>query len=239
MGTFKTNVYDMCSDVAADFPGWKFGAGQFKNNSLKHTSLVVHLGFGFEHDTTPVYPSVSIYNKRLSKLCKDILGVDGCASIVSMQTISHTLQYTPERLRAGFWIVQDKSEYLLLAKPSQAVIDVTVDITEARAAVFGTMKDAISFIENHYDLSSEDAFLRGLPAKYATRHENSPYDQWEKMNGVMICLIRLLLGDFDFVEKYRSADFKTIYPKRIADLDKIVASLPELKRRFSETGSVI
>jgi hypothetical protein len=47
------------------------------------------------------------------------------------------------------------------------------------------------------------------------------------------------LGDFDFVVRYRSDDFKTIYPKRTEELNKIIAKLPELKKRYAETGSVI
>lgn len=239
MSTFKTDLYGICAEVADDFPGWNFRSGQFKNNSLKHTDLVVHLGFGFEHGATPVYPSINVYNKRLSRLCKHIFGVDGCASIVSMQVVAHTLKHTPEKLRTGFWVVQDKKNYLSLVQPSQAVKDITLDITEVRSVLIETMKDAISFIENHYDLASENALLNGLPPKYATRHVNSPYDQLEKMKGVMICLVRILLGDFDFVERYRSDDYKTIYPKRIQELDKIMDVLPELKRRFTETGTVI
>ncbi len=101
------------------------------------------------------------------------------------------------------------------------------------------MKDAISFIEGHYDLSSEANMLSGLPVKYTTRHVNSPYDQQEKMKGVMLCLVHLLYGDFDFVENYRSEAFGTIFPKRTVELDKIIAVLPVLKKHFSETGSVI
>ncbi|MEJ0002748.1 MAG: hypothetical protein WDN30_02830 [Pararobbsia sp.] len=81
--------------------------------------------------------------------------------------------------------------------------------------------------------------MLGLPAKYATRHVNSPYDQLEKMKGIMLCLVHILCGDFDFVESYRGDGCKTIYPKRIRELDKIVGVLPKLKRRYAETGSVI
>ncbi|MGD7524059.1 hypothetical protein ACQCPX_02420 [Ralstonia pseudosolanacearum] len=236
---FKSDVYEICREVAAEFSGWSFLSGQFKNKELKHTDLIIHLGFGFEGGTTPVQPNIYIINKRVSKLCKSIFGADGYASIVSLQTVAHALEYTPEKLRTGFWVVQDKAEFLSLGQASQAVEDVTLDMIEARSALIATMKDGISFIENHYDLSDEDAFLRGLPVKYTTRHVNSPYDQMEKMKGVMICLVRILLGDFDFVLNYRGDEFKTLFPKRFAELDKIIAALPELKRKYDETGSVV
>ncbi|MHA6897177.1 hypothetical protein ACQUJT_24335 [Ralstonia pseudosolanacearum] len=239
MTVFKTDLYDICREVADEFPGWGFSSGQFKNKTLKHTDLIVHLGFGFEVGATPVQPSIHIINKKVSKLCKSIFGVGGYASIVSLQTVARTFKYTPEKLRTGFWVVQDKEEFLSLGQASQAVEDVTLDMIEARSALIATLKDGISFIENHYDLESEGALLRGLPAKYTTRHVNSPYDQMEKMKGVMICLVHILLGDFDFVLNYRGDEFKTLFPKRFAELDKIIKVLPELKRKYDETGSVV
>jgi hypothetical protein len=55
----------------------------------------------------------------------------------------------------------------------------------------------------------------------------------------MFCITLIMLGDFDFIEHYRSDAFKTEKPKRIKDLDAIIAALPELKRRYEDTGSVI
>ena len=55
----------------------------------------------------------------------------------------------------------------------------------------------------------------------------------------MLCIVRLVLGDFDFVVRYHNDEIPTAWPKRMADVDKIIAALPELKRRYEETGSVI
>jgi len=239
MNTLKTDLYEVCNDVAIGFTGWSFESGKFKYKSLKHTDLIVHLGFSFEHDTTPVYPSINIFNKRISKLSKQILGVDGYVSIVNMQVIAHTLNYTPERLRTGFWIVRSKGNSQVAVQSNQSLEDGTIDVANAYSVLASIMKDAIAFIEDHYDLSSENKLLSGLPAKYTTRHVNSPYDQQEKMKGVMLCLARILCGDFDFVERYRSDAFETIFPKRTLELDKIIAALPALKRRYAETGIVI
>lgn len=135
--------------------------------------------------------------------------------------------------------MQDRKEYLSVGEPSQIVKDKTLDITEARSALIATLEDGIRFIQNHYDLGSENRLLQALPAKYTTRHPNSPYDQMERQKGVMLCLVHVLLGDFDFVERYRSDEFLTVFPKRTDELDKIIVALPELKRRYAETGSVI
>ena len=113
-----------------------------------------------------------------------------------------------------------------------------LDIGESRPLFEATMKDGIDFIAQHYDLSSEENFLRALPAKYTGRYAHS-YDEYERHNGVMLCLIHMLYGDFDFFDYYRSDAFETAFPKRVADLDKIAAVLPELKNRYAETGSII
>jgi hypothetical protein len=82
-------------------------------------------------------------------------------------------------------------------------------ISEVRSALVATMRDGISFIERHYDFSSEENLLRGLPAKYTTRHVHSSYDELERHKGVMMCIVRIQLGDFGFVERYRNDDFET------------------------------
>lgn len=239
MSTFKENIYSICAEVSSLFPGWDFASGQFRNKTLKHTDLIVHLGFGFEANTTPVQPSIAINNKRAGKLCRRLLGTDSYTSVVSLQVVGHTLVYTPENLRFGYWILQNKDDFSSVGQSNQAVRDTALDISEARSALISTMKDSIAFIESHYDLSSEESLLKGLPAKYATRHVNSPYDQEEKFKGVMLCLVRILLGDFDFVARYQSDDFITMFPKRVPELNKIMMALPELKDRFAEAGTVI
>ncbi|MFM0009006.1 hypothetical protein PQR46_00660 [Paraburkholderia sediminicola] len=54
-----------------------------------------------------------------------------------------------------------------------------------------------------------------------------------------VCIVHILLGDFDFVARYQSGDFETIFPKRTAELDKIVEALPQLRRHYVEKGAVI
>ncbi len=246
MSTFKDRVYAACNEVAAEFPGWGFVSGQFKNKSLKHTDLIIHPGFFFRGGSTPLQPSIAIDNKKALKLSKYILGIERSTSIVNFQVIAQTLANMPEPLRLGGTICQDKNFYMEVArvhgnydeKALKMHNDRTIDVTEVRPVLVAMMQDGISFIENHYDLSSEEAFLRGLPAKYATRHVNSPYDEMDKHKGVMMCLVHVLLGDFEFVEYYYSDEFKTPFPKVIHDLEKIIVALPELKKSYIETATV-
>ena len=58
MSTFKSDVFEICGLVAEEFPGWEFKSGQFVNKTLKHSTLIVHLGFGFKQGTTMVTPSI-------------------------------------------------------------------------------------------------------------------------------------------------------------------------------------
>ncbi len=52
------------------------------------------------------------------------------------------------------------------------------------------------------------------------------YQEYERSRGVMLCIIRCMLGDFAFVRRYKSDEYKTICPKMTDDLDKIMAYLP-------------
>lgn len=95
--------------------------------------------------------------------------------------------------------------------------------------------DGIRFLEQYYDFSSEENLLRHLPASEKVWVSGG----MEEAAGVMQCFAHIVLGDFDFVEYYCSDAVKTVYPKYIADLDKIIAALPELKKRYADTGKVV
>jgi hypothetical protein len=250
MSTFKADLYEICKEVATEFPGWIFTSGKFKNKSLKHSDLVVDPGFFFERGFTSLQPSIWLENKRCAALCAELLGLKKgqsiATSMVNFQAVGDTLSHMPEVLRVTCLICQDKKSYIDTAralgqydeKQIEALEARSVDVKEVFGILIAMMKDALSFIDSHYDLSSEEGLLKGLPAKYATRNQII-YDEMEKQKGLMMCVVRILMGDFDFVVNYRSDEFKTIFPKRVTELDKIIVMLPELKKRYAETGSVI
>lgn len=250
MSTLKADIYEICTEVAEEFPGWRFLSGRFKNGSLKHSDLIIDPGFFFERGFTNLQPTIWVRNKRCETLCEKVLEIKKDqtipVSLVNFQIIADSLTYMPEPMRVSCLICEDKASYLAAIQGSTDVSEKTkitlesaaVSVREVRPILIAMVKDGISFIESHYDLSSEESLLRGLPAKYATRNK-IPYDEMDRQKGVILCLVRVLLGDFDFVERYMSDDFKTIFPKRVVELDKIVAALPELKKRYAENGSVI
>jgi hypothetical protein len=239
MNSFKSTLSEICKDVASGFPGWSFTSNAFKNKSLKHTDLIVHPGFGMEQGSTALQPAVIIDNKKSMALFKAIMGYELSTSLVNFQVVSHELSHMAENLRVSAWICESKASFLKAVPAAAEREDKIIDITNAQPVLVAMMQDGISFIQRHYDLSSERNFLENLPPRYTTRHINLPYDELERQKGIMMCIVRVLLGDFDFVERYQSSDFRTIYPKRANELTKLIEALPTLRKRFEETGSVI
>jgi hypothetical protein len=47
-------------------------------------------------------------------------------------------------------------------------------------------------------------------------------------------MARVLVGESGWVEYYRSDNYKTVFPKRTAELDKIVGALSELEKSALE-----
>ncbi len=186
-------------------------------------------------------PAIWVENKKCSALFKELFKTKNeqlVTSMVSFQSFYKDLKNTPEDLRQGCWIFRDKT-YILAAAMSEEVKLRCIDLSDAQPVLRSMMKDGIAFLEKRYDLSSEENFLKNLPPKYTVSPSQSVYSEMEMQKGVMMCVVHLLLGDFSFVEHYASSDFKTHYPKRNNELKVILAALPELKRKFSETGKVI
>lgn len=240
MSTFKSELFQICREVAEEWVDWSFVSGTFKNKSLKHTELQIHPAFAFRSGNTPLQPAVWMENKKSMALFKKILGRTRATSIVKFQVIAQDLHYMPEQLRRGCTILEDKQSLSAHLSPAHydSVTKTLVEVSEAKPVLRAMMEDGIATIKRLYDLSSEDNFLHNLPPKYET-FKTLPYDEMDRQKGIMLCIVHILLGDFDFVEKYRSDEFKTQFPKQIDDLDKIIAALPELKRRYEETGKVI
>jgi hypothetical protein len=101
------------------------------------------------------------------------------------------------------------------------------------------LADGIGILNKYFDYSSEENLLRNLPTGQKQRDGYEENAFYEMSSGIAHCLAAIVLGNFDFVERYASDDFKTLRPKREAELKKILAALPELKRKFAETGKVI
>jgi len=231
--SIKHDIQRICTEIGGEFPGWSFTSGEFKNKTLKHTDLIVHLFSDFSDVRCFVSPAAMVANKRTAKLAKKILGYElDYLSMILFQRQSEEYQGP----NSVFAIWREKTKTVMgphrkpIAWPSS-----WIDLNEAPAYLRKVLRDGIGYLNQYYDLSSEEDLLRHLP----TSEKVWVRGGMEESAGVMQCLAHVVLGDFDFVERYRRDEFKTVVPKRIADLDKIIAALPELKKRYAETGEVI
>lgn len=242
MSSLKSEMQSLCKEVASEFESWSFVGNQFKNRSLKHTDLIVSPGFTFQaggdNPSCSINPAIFVDNKKVAKLFKEIIGREGVASFIRFQTVRNLLNHYPENLRFIGYIFQHRQAHMVTGIGKQEPWPKEcIGFDEARSAIKGMMIDGIELLETYYDLSNEERLLRNLPPKYVPAM--GPNEEMEMRSGVMVCITRILLGDFDFVEYYASDAFKTDRPKCEVELKQILAALPDLKRKFVETGKVI
>lgn len=243
MPTLKEDLYSACEEVVTTFPDWSFSAGKFRNRSLKHTELLLDLGLTFRHEFVYLQPWISLKNRQVARLSKQLIGEARPTVQISFHSIAHLLESVPERFHVSAVIYKDKPGNISAIRNSGAfsisVIEQfdaqSIDVKEAKPLLAAVVQDGIAFIERAFDLRDEESFLKGLPAKYAS-YNQVPYDELERMKGVVLCIVKLLLGDFSFFEQYQREDFKTLYPKREDELKKIAMAMPELRRRYLKLG---
>ncbi|PMS15975.1 hypothetical protein C0Z18_24935 [Trinickia dabaoshanensis] len=246
MQMLKERVQDVCAEVVKKFPDWKFVSGKFKNSLLKHTDLIIDPGFSFDRGFVHLQPCVVVKNKRAESLTKRLTDEAIPVSTVSFQTIAHLLKFMPEQLRLSCLICENKSTYLAEIRKANRFDGNAMKTIEERSLDFGDMsvvleammKDGISFFDDYYDLTDEEHLLKALPPPYTTRN-GIIYDEMEREEGVVMCVVHMMYGDFDFVERYCSEEFKTVYPKRTSELERILVALPNLRRRYDEDGSLV
>jgi hypothetical protein len=229
MASLKSELRAICLEIAREHPGWTFAGGMFQNKTLLHSKLTI-LPFHAGNGSYVVQPWASVDNKKASKLMKQILGGAMSISDLSFQRLSD------EYRKGGIHrIWRKKLQFIPTSGGPVPWPAEWRDLSEAPSYLRDVVRDGIGFLNEYYDFSSEENLLRHLP----TSEKIGSQGGMEAGQGVCQCIAHVLLGDFDFVEYYRSDDFKTVYPKRIEALDKIIAALPELKGRYAETGQVI
>ena len=238
MATLKDEVFALCKEIAKKFENWEFSSGQFKNKSLKHTTLIVGAGFGFRRvgsrDKVTVFPGVYLNNKKTMSLCKKILGRPMYASSVFFEEIRCELNMLPEFAEYTPCFIQDRVGFIRDRGSDELYWR---DISELPSVIERVLMQGISFFDEHYNFSSEKNMLEFLPAKYKVSSSGG-YHEYEQSQGIMLCIIRCILGDFEFVRRYRSDEYKTIFPKMTEGLDKIIAYVPQMEKSWREKGYV-
>lgn len=241
--TFKTDIFDIARAVAGRTADWALSsAGDFVNKSLKHTELIVSPGFTFNNaPSCVVQPFAAIRNKKIIRLCKEVLGRDPFWTL----SIKYQLESAKYRGPNSIQHIYPTRAPFTTAQGEAAIWPASF-ITKDEAAEYlqEVLNDGIGFLKKYFRLESEDALLRHLPVTFqwmdkGVGNAGEMGSFYEGTDGVIHCLGAIVLGNFEFVERYCSEEFRTMTPKRTQDLDKIVAALPELKRRFAETGKVV
>jgi hypothetical protein len=234
--TFKDDIYQICKEVASEFEGWNFVAGSFKNKTLKHTDLIVDPGLYFKSGGCDTQPCVAVNNKKAKKICQLVVGWDNWSLLIKYQLesadyrgVNSVMHIYPEKFQAVDMYRKP------CAWPTQWIVQ-----AQAKDYLRKVLTDGIGFLHKYFDLSSEEKFLSHLPTSYKWMDGGWPDGSfYDGQDGIMLCVAALVRGDFDFVERYASDDFKTDRPKRELELSKIMAALPNLKRKYTETRSAM
>jgi hypothetical protein len=241
--TFKTEIHELCKEVAGEFENWSFStsSGLFRNKTLKHTDLIVEPGFNF---TSPApscntSPSAAVDNKKVGKLFKQICGFERYFTLHVKYQLELEDYYSPNTPRRVTNIFPEKFPFSDAHGVPQVWPATWIVQAQAKDYIRKVLVEGIDILNKYFDLTTEENLLRHLPLGYKTRSEYRERGFYESQDGIAHCLAAIVLGNFDFVERYASDDFKTIVPKQEIELKKILAALPELKRKYAETGKMI
>lgn len=236
--TLKNEIDEICAEVVTEFEGWCYGASVFKKKLFKHVTLGIRPAFGYTNGIDPhtmISPNIWIELRPLERLMKAIVGYDTILSFILFQQVKQDLQHFPANMVVGGAIWKNRRDHIV--EHSGKLIPWPqgwIGIEDAPSIIKAMMTDGIALIHKYYDLSSEANLIANLPLGDQTTILGAR----EGSFGVMYCLSRCATGDFDFVMKYRNDEIKTVTPKRMDEIDKIVAALPALKAKYEKTGSI-
>ncbi|WED25516.1 hypothetical protein L3V77_10600 [Vibrio sp. DW001] len=224
----KQDLFSLCKEIAQKYDGWVYTAGAFKYKLLKHSDIVVHPLWSFNGLRGTIRPRVVINNKRVERLFSELTEKEKDDWTFKL---NHHLQ-RPEKYHAeNFQIFRSRN-----SMEGFKWRDNYLTLDEAADFIQGVLQDGIEIIEQNYNLNSERELLENLPEEYETIQGTSYCRLYEEDEGAKYCLARIMLGDFDYIERYYRDEIKTFRPKHKTDLERIIAALPELKKRDFKLG---
>ena len=242
--TLKTVIHSLCKQIAAETSQWQFesgkdfGTGSFKRKDIKFADVKICPCFNFKGGTAcGMQWKVVVNYQKLSTLCHEITTWPGwILSEISFQgVVSGHKNWTADEHPVNAIYTPIVYEYFQQqGKPWPRTWILVADCEPYLRKAFA---DGHALIAQYYDLSSERALLENLPTQKGVVGL-AGRGGLEGDFAIMYCLARMSLGDFDFFELYRSDEFETVYPKNTKSLDQLAAKVPELKKRYTETGSI-
>ena len=93
-----------------------------------------------------------------------------------------------------------------------------IGLKQAPKFLHRVIRDGVGLLNEYYDFSSEENLLRNLPKSEKIWVQGG----MELTMGIKQCLAHIVIGDFDFVEYYRSEAVKTVYPKYVDAIEKLL-----------------
>lgn len=219
----KQDLIELCKELVTEFECWSYTANTFKYKALKHTELYVKTFWSFNGLRGTIGPTVCIKNIKIEKLYKELTGASAAYWTFRLH---HHIQRPEKYHTDSFKIFRSRD-----SMEGFKWRDNYLTLDEAPDFIQGVLQDGIEIIEQNYNLNSERELLENLPEEYETIQGTSYCRLYEEDEGAKYCLARIMLGDFDYIERYYRDEIKTFRPKHKTDLERIIAALPELKKR--------
>ncbi len=139
----KAEIIDLCIQTAAQFPGWEFSAGAFKNKEASPCIKVVHPFWSFGPGTALSQPAFGFRHKVINGLFKKLMGVD--TAMLSFCDLDLGVRSSVYFSGLRFY-------------------DIAADKAEEKIRLM--LADGIEELDKKYDFSSERNLLETMP-KYS------------------------------------------------------------------------
>jgi|GEM_PF-3596594 hypothetical protein len=178
------------------------------------------------------YSAKAFKDKRLKHTDKVIIfRWTGSSISISSQPIVGMLN---KKIEAVWKILNkgktERTQFLRIMRPGSNVHPHRYRITDlekdnAEGYIREVLDIGMRMLEENWDFSSEEALLRTLPKLLNSEDLATRY-----------CIAQMLLGDFDFIQKYYNDEIYPEHVKRKHDLEAIIKHIPEYKALYEKKG---
>ena len=200
----------LCKAIAQDHDGWVYSAKAFKYKGLKYVTKTVDFGWSGSSVSVSSQPIVTIMDKKIEKIWKYLEKGGGWTQFLRVMS--------PEDSRFQY---------------RKRIKDIQAD--GAESYIREVLDIGMRMLEENWDFSSEENLLRNLPIDDPTLPKGEAI-LLDGDLGTRYCIAKMLLGDFDYIERFYRDEIKTPRPKRKADLEILMKHIPEFKADFEKKG---
>ncbi|MDF1762320.1 MAG: hypothetical protein P1U57_02825 [Oleibacter sp.] len=211
--TLGKQIELLCKKIAKDYEGWEYSAKSFKNKSHKHTDMIVNMLWTGSPISISFQPVVIISNKKIEKIWKKYI------------------------VRSVGW-----TQFLRIMNPEDTKLQYRARIKDikgdnAEEYIREVLNIGIHMLEENWDFSSEENLLCNLPVNDSTLPKGEAKLLCGDL-GTRYCIAKILLGDFEYIERFYYDEIETPLPKRKDDLEKIMQHIHELRSAYEKKGKL-